>query len=75
MYEPDIKTAIGALALYISNESISAFQPMNANFGIIEGLNERIRNKQERYSKIAQRALETVKNSLNAEYTGGKENE
>ncbi len=68
MYEPDIKTAIGALALYISNESISAFQPMNANFGIIEGLNERIRNKQERYSKIAQRALETVKNSLNAEY-------
>ena len=75
MYEPDIETAIGALALYISNESISAFQPMNANFGIIEGLNERIRNKQERYSKIAQRALETVKNSLNAEYTGGKENE
>ena len=75
MYEPDIKTAIGALALYISNESVSAFQPMNANFGIIEGLNERIRNKQERYSKIAQRALETVKNSLNAEYTGGKENE
>lgn len=75
MYEPDIKTAIGALALYISNESISVFQPMNANFGIIEGLNERIRNKQERYSKIAQRALETVKNSLNAEYTGGKENE
>ena len=75
MYEPDIKTAIGALALYISNESISAFQPMNANFGIIEGLNERIRNKQERYSKIAQRALETVQNSLNAEYTGGKENE
>ena len=75
MYEPDIKTAIGALALYISNESITAFQPMNANFGIIEGLNERIRNKQERYSKIAQRALETVKNSLNAEYTGGKENE
>lgn len=75
MYEPDIKTAIGALALYISNESISAFQPMNANFGIIEGLNERIRNKQERYSKIAQRALETLKNSLNAEYTGGKENE
>lgn len=75
MYEPDIKTAIGALALYISNESISAFQPMNANFGIIEGLNERICNKQERYSKIAQRALETVKKSLNAEYTGGKENE
>lgn len=61
MAEPSSKTAIGALALYISNESNTAFQPMNANFGIIEGLNEKIRKKQERYAKIAERALEIIK--------------
>lgn len=59
--EPSGKTAIGSLALYISNENNTAFQPMNANFGIIEGLNEKIRKKQERYAKIAERALEIIK--------------
>ena len=64
MLEPDSKTAIGSLANYISDETVTKFQPMNANFGIIEGLNERIRNKQERYNKIALRALDTLKNQL-----------
>lgn len=62
MFEPDAKTCIGALPLYISNEANTNFQPMNANFGIIEGLNERIRNKAERYNKIALRALDIIKN-------------
>ncbi len=62
--EPDSKTCIGALPLYISNSSNEKFQPMNANFGIIDGLNERIRKKAERYEKIAVRALETLKNNL-----------
>ena len=64
MLEPSTKTAIGSLVSYISNDGITKFQPMNANFGIIDGLNERIRNKQERYNKIALRALETLKNQL-----------
>lgn len=59
--EPDIKTVTGALALYISNEANTKFQPMNANFGIVEGLNERIRKKAERYLKTANRALEIMK--------------
>lgn len=42
MFEPDSKTCIGALPLYISNSANTKFQPMNANFGIIDGLNERI---------------------------------
>ena len=63
--EPDSKTAIGALANYISDERVEKFQPMNANFGVIEGLNERIRNKQERYNKIALRALDTLKRRIN----------
>jgi methylenetetrahydrofolate--tRNA-(uracil-5-)-methyltransferase len=64
MFEPDIKTSIGSLPLYISNEGITKFQPMNSNFGIIEGFNERIRNKAERYNKIAVRALEIIKTQL-----------
>lgn len=67
MFEPDAKTCIGALPLYISNPSNTSFQPMNANFGIIESLNERIRNKAERYNKIALRALDIVKNQLKGE--------
>lgn len=64
MFEPDKKTSIGALPLYISNENITKFQPMNSNFGIIEGLNERIKNKAERYNKIALRALNIIKTQL-----------
>lgn len=63
-FEPDKRTAIGALPLYISDEGIKRLQPMNANFGIIEPLDYRVRNKQERYLKIAERALETLKNAL-----------
>lgn len=61
MFEPDGKTCIGALPLYISNQANTNFQPMNANFGIIEGLNEKVRKKSERYNKIAIRSLEIIK--------------
>ena len=67
MFEPDARTCIGALPLYISNPQNSAFQPMNANFGIIEGLGERIRSKQERYNKTALRALDILKKQLKTE--------
>ena len=55
----DTKTMIGALADYISAEN-DKFQPMNANFGILPGLNEKIRNKMERYEKLSQRALNAL---------------
>ena len=64
MFEPDVRTSIGALPLYISNPQNTVFQPMNANFGIIEGLNEKIRNKAERYNKIALRALDIIKEQM-----------
>ncbi len=66
--EPDRRTAIGALALYISDEANDKFQPMNANFGIIEGLSERVRKKQERYLRIAERALGIIKESSERVY-------
>ena len=64
MFEPSGKTAIGSLPLYISNEAIEKLQPMNANFGIIESLNERIKNKVMRYARIAEIALETVERQV-----------
>lgn len=51
------KTAIGALANYISDSSVTKFQPMNVNFGIMEPLGQRIKNKRERYEAISARAL------------------
>ncbi len=50
-------TVIGALANYISTPN-DKFQPMNANFGILPELEgKRIRDKKERYKKLAQRSL------------------
>lgn len=61
MFEPDIKTAIGSLPIYISDSSKESIQPMNANFGIIEGWPERVRGgKVERYKLIADRALNII---------------
>lgn len=53
-------TAIGALGLYISDENIENFQPMNINFSIIAPLEKRIRKKAEKNLAIAQRSLEII---------------
>ena len=51
------ETAIGALALYISNESVTQFQPMNINFGIIPPLDHFVKGKRNKNAEISQRAL------------------
>ena len=53
-------TAIGALGLYISDEAIEDFQPMNVNFSIISPLDQRIRKKAEKNLAIANRSLEVI---------------
>ena len=53
-------TAIGALGLYISDESIENFQPMNINFSIIQPLEQRIRKKAEKNLAISNRALAVI---------------
>ena len=54
-------TIIGALAKYISTPN-NKFQPMNANFGILPDLEgKRIKDKKERYMKLANRSLESFK--------------
>lgn len=53
-------TVIGSLAEYISTPN-DKFQPMNANFGILPELEgKRIRDKKERYMKLAERSLENL---------------
>ncbi len=61
------ETAIGALGLYISDESIEHFQPMNINFSIIAPLEQRIRKKSEKNQAISQRALEIIDSMLQKE--------
>ncbi|WP_462259304.1 methylenetetrahydrofolate--tRNA-(uracil(54)-C(5))-methyltransferase (FADH(2)-oxidizing) TrmFO [Vagococcus teuberi] len=58
------ETAIGGMAHYITHTSGKHFQPMNVNFGLFPELPERIRDKKERYTQIANRALEATKESL-----------
>ena len=53
-------TAIGALGLYISDESIENFQPMNVNFSIIAPLEKRIKKKAEKNLAIANRSLDVI---------------
>ena len=54
------ETAIGALALYVSDERIENFQPMNVNFSIISPLEQRIRKKAEKNLAIANRSLAII---------------
>ena len=51
------ETALGALALYVSNESVGDFQPMNVNFGIIPPLDHRVKGKRNKNAELSQRAL------------------
>ncbi len=54
------ETAIGALALYISNESVVDFQPMNINFGLIPPLDHRVKGKRNKNAELSRRALEIL---------------
>lgn len=53
------RTAIGALAHYIASPN-QDFQPMNITFGLIDALPRKVRNKQQRYEAVANRALDTI---------------
>ncbi len=57
-------TMIGALLNYITDESVSNFQPMGANFGILPPLENHIRDKRERYMALANRSLKFYEEKL-----------
>ena len=56
----DDRTMCGALETHISTP-VKDFQPMNANYGILQPMPVRIRDKKERYYALSERALELVK--------------
>ena len=58
-----IETMTGALANYISTPN-EKFQPMNANFGIVPGLEKRIKDKKEKYTILADRGLNKLKEQI-----------
>ena len=54
------ETAIGALGLYVSNQSITQFQPMNINFGIIPPLDHRVKGKRNKNAELSARSLDII---------------
>ncbi len=54
------ETAIGALGLYVSNPSVTVFQPMNINFGIMPPLDHRVRGKRNKNAELSRRSLEII---------------
>ncbi len=57
-------TMLGALANYVESGSEHEFQPMGSNMGILPELPERIKNKQEKYAVLANRALRSLEEAL-----------
>lgn len=64
LFELPKETMTGALADYISDETVKSFQPMGANFGILPPIEPKIRDKKERYSALAQRALAELEREM-----------
>ncbi|MFZ5639100.1 MAG: FADH(2)-oxidizing methylenetetrahydrofolate--tRNA-(uracil(54)-C(5))-methyltransferase TrmFO [Bacillota bacterium] len=56
------ETAHGALCRYVTTADARTFQPMNVNFGLLPPLDEKIRDKKAKNSKIAGRALAAIDN-------------
>ena len=54
------ETAIGALALYVSNETVEKFQPMNVNFGIMPPLGYKVKGKRNKNVELSRRGLEVL---------------
>lgn len=70
--EQDLKifpaeTALGSMARYITEADSKHFQPMNVNFGLFPALGEKIRSKQERGEKHAERALASIEAYIESE--------
>lgn len=63
------ETAIGSLAHYITHTDAKYFQPMNATFGLIPTLDERIRDKRVKNERLAERALDALQSFIQGSLT------
>ena len=66
------ETALGALALYVSNESVADFQPMNINFGIMPPLDHKVKGKRNKNAELSRRSLDIVDGLKERLYEGGQ---
>lgn len=57
---PPADTMLGALCRHISESTTIDFQPMGSNMGILPPLAEMIKNKEERYNALAERAVASM---------------
>ncbi len=60
-------TMIGALSRYISDATVTDFQPMGANFGVLPAIEPKIRDKKERYAALSERGMNSLKEYLERE--------
>ena len=73
LLEFSTQTAIGALSRHISCYEGKNFQPMNINFGLIDGLDRRVKGKRERYMEISKRSLDQIEAYRNTVMEGTTE--
>jgi methylenetetrahydrofolate--tRNA-(uracil-5-)-methyltransferase len=59
---PSARTVIGAMARYVSDPSVRNFQPMNANFGLVESIQGKFRPKDAKLRALAERSLDEIDN-------------
>lgn len=69
---PPPTTMLGALYRYLREADPKHFQPMNANFGLVEELPERVKDKQRKRELIAVRALEDMRRFAEQVATGAR---
>lgn len=62
------ETMIGSLTAYISDPTVTKFQPMGANFGVLPELENRPRDKKERGAAYSKRALDAIDKYLEENY-------
>lgn len=62
-----LDSTLGSMAHYVTHADPDNFQPMNANFGLLPPLGEKIRSKQQKNEKLAARALDAVRGFIGLE--------
>lgn len=62
-----LESTLGSMAHYVTHADADNFQPMNANFGLLPPLGERMRSKQQKNEKLAARALDAIRGFIESE--------
>lgn len=62
-----LASTLGSMAHYVTHADADNFQPMNANFGLLPPLGERMRSKQQKNEKLAARALDAIRGFIESE--------